>query len=109
MIKLTIRLDDSIYDRLHIVAKENAISINKLISSILTKYISESNNNDNMKIINDKINAIIHKLENISKRQYKHMRISEQHFANFGYLSNADITEDKCLNEILNFKDTFND
>ena len=33
--------------------------------------------------------------------QYKHFRLSQQHFANFGYLSNADINEDKCLMEIL--------
>ena len=46
--------------------------------------------------------------DKIAKRQYKHFRLSQQHFANFGYLSNADIKEDKCLNEILN-KDKFNE
>ena len=48
-------------------------------------------------------------LEKVSKRQYKHFKLSQQHFANFGYLSNADIKEDKCLNDILNNKDNFNE
>lgn len=42
-------------------------------------------------------------------RQYKHLKISSQHFANHGYLSNADIKEDRCLNEVLNSKDSYND
>ena len=52
---------------------------------------------------------IYNQLDKISKRQYKHFKLSQQHFANFGYLSNADIKEDKCLNEILNNKDNFNE
>ena len=44
-----------------------------------------------------------------SGQKYKHFKISSQHFANHGYLSNADINEDKCLNEVLNSKDSFNE
>lgn len=37
-------------------------------------------------------------------------KISKQHFANIGYLSNADIKEDKCLKEIYRqCKNGFND
>ena len=41
-------------------------------------------------------------------KKYKHFKLSQQHFANFGYLSNADINEDKCLKETLG-KDKFNE
>ena len=33
----------------------------------------------------------------------------EKNFANFGYLSNASINDDKCLKEILSYKDSFNE
>ena len=109
MKKLTVRLNDYIYDRLYLVANDNNISVNKIVYSILEKYINEPREINYLKELDDKLFAINNKLEKISKRQYKHFRISEQHFANVGYLSNADVKEDKCLNEILNSKDNFNE
>ena len=109
MKKLTVRLNDYIYDRLYLVANDNNISVNKIVSSILEKYINEPREINYLKELDDKLFAINNKLEKISKRQYKHFRISEQHYANVGYLSNADVKEDKCLNEILNSKDNFNE
>lgn len=109
MKKVTVRVEDYVYDRLFLVAKENTTSTNKVINTIVEKYINEPKEINYLKELNDKLQIIIDYLEKISKRQYKHFKLSQQHFANFGYLSNADINEDKCLNEILNNKDTFNE
>lgn len=109
MKKLTVRVEDYVYDRLFIVAKDNSTSTNKIINAIIEKYINEPREINYLKEINDKLQMLVELEDKIAKRQYKHFRLSQQHFANFGYLSNADIKEDKCLNEILNNKDTFNE
>ena len=109
MKKVTVRVEDYVYDRLFLVAKENTTSTNKVINTIVEKYINEPKEINYLKELNDKLQIIIDYLEKISKRQYKHFKLSQQHFANFGYLSNADINEDKCLKEILNNKDSFNE
>lgn len=109
MKKLTIRVEDYVYDRLFLVAKENDTSTNKIVNAIVEKYINEPKEINYLKEVDNKLKTINDYLEKISKRQYKHFKLSQQHFANFGYLSNADINEDKCLNEILNNKDTFNE
>ena len=109
MKKVTVRVEDYVYDRLFLVAKENTTSTNKVINTIVEKYINQPKEINYLKELNDKLQIIIDYLEKISKRQYKHFKLSQQHFANFGYLSNADINEDKCLNEILNNKDSFNE
>lgn len=109
MKKLTIRVEDYVYDRLFLVAKENETSTNKIVNAIVEKYINEPKEINYLKEIDNKLKTINDYLEKISKRQYKHFKLSQQHFANFGYLSNADINEDKCLNEILNNKDNFNE
>lgn len=109
MKKLTIRVEDYVYDRLFLVAKENDTSTNKIVNAIVEKYINEPKEINYLKEVDNKLKIINDYLEKISKRQYKHFRLSQQHFANFGYLSNADISEDKCLNEILNNKDNFNE
>jgi len=41
MKKLTIRIDDYMYNRLNLASKDNKISINKIISSILKQYIDQ--------------------------------------------------------------------
>jgi len=109
MKKITVRVDDNTYDRLSLVAKDNTISVNKIINAIIEKYINEPKEINFLKDINIKLQKLNDIVEKISKRQYKHFKISEQHFANVGYLSNADINEDKCLKEILNNKDNFNE
>ena len=109
MKKLTVRVEDYVYDRLFFVAKDNSTSTNKIINAIIEKYINEPREINYLKEINDKLQMLVELEDKIAKRQYKHFRLSQQHFANFGYLSNADIKEDKCLNEILNNKDTFNE
>lgn len=109
MKKLTIRVEDYVYDRLFLVAKENETSTNKIVNAIVEKYINEPKEINYLKEVDNKLKTINDYLEKISKRQYKHFKLSQQHFANFGYLSNADIKDDKCLNEILNSKDNFNE
>ena len=109
MKKLTIRVEDYVYDRLFLVAKENETSTNKIVNAIVEKYIKEPKEINYLKEVDNKLKTINDYLEKISKRQYKHFKLSQQHFANFGYLSNADIKDDKCLNEILNSKDNFNE
>lgn len=109
MKKITVRVDDNTYDRLSLVAKDNTTSVNKIINVIIEKYINEPKEINFLKEINIKLQKLNDIVEKISKRQYKHFKISEQHFANVGYLSNADINEDKCLKEILNNKDNFNE
>lgn len=109
MKKITVRTDDNTYDRLLLVAKDNTTSVNKIINAIIEKYINEPKEINFLKEINIKLQKLNDIVEKISKRQYKHFKISQQHFANVGYLSNADINEDKCLKEILNNKDNFNE
>lgn len=109
MKKLTIRLGDYIYDRLYLVANDNKTSVNKVVASILEKYINEPREINYLKELDEKMKNVDNKLEKISKRQFLHFKLSQQHFANFGYLSNADVKEDRCLNEILNSKDSFNE
>lgn len=108
MKKLTIRLEDYIHDRLNLVSKDNKISINKTVGIILKEYIDNPKEINYLDEIDKKLKIIDEKIEKISKRQYKHFKLSQQHFANFGYLSNADINEDKCLKETLG-KDKFNE
>ena len=109
MKKLTVRLEDYIYDRLNLVSNENGISVNKIVSNILEKYINQPKEINYMKELDRDLKILNSNLEKVSKRQYKHFLVSQQHFANVGYLSNADIKEDKCLKEILNNKDGFNE
>ena len=109
MKKLTIRVEDYIYDRLNLVAKDNSTSTNKVVNAIVEKYINEPKEINHLKEIDDRLEKLEQLVDKILKRQYKHFLLSQQHFANFGYLSNADISEDKCLNEILNNKDNFNE
>lgn len=109
MKKLTVRVDDYIYDRLFLVAKDNSTSVNKVINTIIEKYINEPKEINYLKEIDSKLQSLKELSEKIAKRQYKHFKLSQHHFANHGYLSNASIKEDKCLAEILNEKDKFNE
>ena len=109
MKKITVRVDDYIYDRLSLVSKENFTSTNKIINAILEKYINQPREINYLKELNLKLDNIYNQIEKISKRQYIHFKLSQQHFANFGYLSNANIKEDKCLKEILDNKDHLNE
>lgn len=107
MKKMTIRVDDYIYDRVNLLAKENKISANKIVANILKDNLLKNNDIDYSKELNKKIDYLIRNSEDIRKRQLAHFKVSKQHFANRGFLSNADIREDRCLNEL--FENKFND
>lgn len=110
MKKLTIRLDDYVYDRLFLVSKEENTSINKIVSLILRKEIDKPKE---LNVIEEMINhltEIENKLIRISKKQHLHFNVSLQHFVNHGYFQNADPKEDKCYLELQkNSKDYFNE
>ena len=71
MKKLTVRLNDYIYDRLYLVANDNNISVNKIVSSILEKYINEPREINYLKELDDKLFAINNKLESEKKEDEK--------------------------------------
>ncbi len=106
---ITIRVEDYIYNRLNLVTNENRTSMNKVICSILKKVIDQPKEINYLEEINNSLTLLLEKTKTISKRQTKHLEVSMQHFANQGYLSNASIKEDRCLKEITNKKDGFND
>ena len=55
MKKLTVRLEDYIYDRLYLVANDNTTSVNKVVASILEKYINEPREINYLKEIDEKL------------------------------------------------------
>ena len=107
MKKITVRVEDNIYDRLFLIAKENSTSANKIINRMIENNINDPEGIKHLEEMESILLSINNYLDKISKRQYQHFKLSQQHFANFGYLSNADIREDKCLKEVLNTMDSF--
>ena len=107
--KLTIRLDEEVYRKLYFYANERKISVNKLVASMIDRCIDVPRDADFFGNVMSCLKSLDKKIETISKRQYLHFKVSKQHFANFGYLSNAAIDEDKCLNQLLNTNKYFND
>ena len=99
MKKLTIRLDDYVYNRLLLVSNEEKISINKVVGLILKKEIDKPKEITNYEEINNKLNLIEDKLISISKKQQYHFKLSLQHFVNQGYLENADPKENKSYKD----------
>ena len=53
------------------------------------------------------MNIVQNYINYIEKKLLEDLKVTKQHFANRGFLSNADVNEDKCLKEI--FKNKFND
>lgn len=109
MKKLTIRIDDYMYNRLNLTSIESKISINRIIASILKQYMEQPKEINFLKEIDSRLNLILKQIDSVAKKQYLHFNISSQHFANHGYLSNADVNEDKCLNEILRKNKNYNE
>jgi len=109
MKRLTIRLDDYNFERLYLLAKNNNVSVNKMVNELLDDYFTKPKELDyiqNMKLSIDELEKMI---TSIAKKQSLHFKISSQHFANHGYLSNAAVDEDKCLNELLDRKKKYYD
>jgi hypothetical protein len=107
MKKMTIRVDDYVYDKIKLISKENKISSNKVISRMLKDTIDYKSNIDYKKDLDDKFDLLNKRFDIFERRQLAHFKVSKQYFANHAYLSNADINEDKCLKEL--FKNKFYD
>ena len=106
---ITLIVDDELYDQIYNISKQTSTSLNKTTKNIIADYLKSPRTiasfliENNLSILNREINTI-------TRKQNLHLRISKQHFANIGYLSDADIKEDKCLKEIYRqCKNGFND
>lgn len=110
MKKFTVRLEDYVYDRLLLVAKEEKTSINKLIGLILKREVDKPKELNVLELINQTLNNIENKLVSMSKKQHFHFNLSLQHFVNQGYFENVDPKNDKCYKELQNKNiDKFNE
>ena len=110
MKRISIRVEDFIFERLNLLAKESNVSLNKIITNIIIESLEKPNEIINcLDVFNKTLDNIEKNLNKISKIQNSHFKVSKQHFVNHGYLSNADINEDICLNELLNKDNNFND
>ena len=97
---ITLRVDDELYDQIYNISKQTSTSLNKTTKNIIADYLKSPRT----------IASFLSEINTITRKQNLHLRISNQHFANIGYLSNADIKEDKCLKEIYRqCKNGFND
>lgn len=102
MIKaFSVRLDEYIYNRLSLLAKENNLSLNKMINSLLLESLDKSKELNSIELIGNSLLEIEKMLTSLSKKHTLHFKITSQLFANHGYLSNAAVDEDKSLNEVL--------
>lgn len=110
MKRISIRVEDFIFERLNLLAKESNVSLNKIITNIIIDSLGKPNEIINcLDGFNKSLESIEKSLNKISRIQNSHFKVSKQHFVNHGYLSNADINEDICLNELLNKDNNFND
>ncbi len=110
MKKLTIRLDDYVYDRLLLVSREEKKSINKIVGLIVKKEIEKPKELNILEEFDNKLISIENKLISISKKQQYHFKLSLQHFVNQGYLENADPKDNKSYQDFLNHnKNSFNE
>ena len=110
MKRISIRVEDYIFDRLNLLAKESNVSLNKIITNIIIESLEKPNEIINcLDVFNKTLENIEENLNKISKIQNAHFKVSKQHFVNHGYLSNADINEDICLKELLSKDNNFND
>ena len=97
---ITLRVDNELYDQIYNISKQTSTSLNKTTKNIIADYLKSPRT----------IASFLSEINTITRKQNLHLRISKQHFANIGYLSNADIKEDKCLKEIYRqCKNGFND
>ena len=98
MRKLTIRMDDETYNKLQNRLLESNISMNKFVNDLvldeLLKPVAMVNSLERLDQMLDSIYKTVNKIDRI---QYSHFKVSKQHFANRGFLSNAEIRDDKCL------------
>ncbi len=98
---LSVRLDEYIYDRLSLLAKENNLFLNKMVNSLLLESLDKSKELNSIELIAKSLLELEKMLTTLSKKYTLHFKITSQLFANHGYLSNAEVSEDKSLNQVL--------
>lgn len=99
MKKLTIRLDDYVYDHLFILSKEKKCSANKIVGLILKQEIDKPKEMNLLEQFYKKLEIIENRLDYIAKKQQFHFKLSLQHFVNQGYLENANPKESKSYRD----------
>ena len=109
MVRQTMRFDDDIHFKTSSIAKKNNLSFNKFVNLVLEDYLNNSGQNSYFKEVDNRLKQLYDIIKSLNKDQKILLKISKQHFANVGYLSNADVKKDKCLNELLRNRDYFNE
>ncbi|MDD2505184.1 MAG: hypothetical protein PHF21_02790 [Bacilli bacterium] len=92
MKKITLRIDDDLYNKLKVKTERKKISINSYLIDIITNDVFDCKNNVPIQIYN--IREEIKKLSTYSQYQYDLLR---QLFANFHFKQNENIFNDDVL------------
>lgn len=116
MKKISVRLDEYVYDRLSLFVKEEKehgnknISINKVINEILKNKIDMPKEISSIEKISDNLERLENMILALSKKQHFHFLVSRQHFVNNGFFENLNFKKDKCFKELeLKSRDPFNE
>lgn len=106
-IRKTIRISESLYNKLNILAKENNMSVNKIISNILNYYIDSFNvdemNNRFVEVLNN-LQIINKKIEKLDGKLNNQFDISKQIFLNSGFQKNRTEKDDDIYREYITMK-----
>lgn len=106
-VRQTIRISPTLYDKLNVLAKENDMSVNKLIVSILNYYIDTFNvkqaNNNFIEILNS-VKEIDKKIDKIDSKFNNQLDLSKQIFLNNGFRKNRTEKEDEIYQEYISMK-----
>ncbi len=109
-IRQTIRISQLLYDKLNIIAKENQMSVNKLIVNILNYYIDSfktnntNNINNNFKEVLISIENVVNKIDKINGKLNSQFDLTKQVFLNSGFRKNRTEKEDDIYREYISSK-----
>lgn len=100
----TIRLSPIIDKELEIIAKKNHITVNKLVSELITYNINDLDKVDNTITISnilELLQTINNNIKDLQKNSYWLSELSKQIFVNSGFVKNLDIKNDKAFNDFI--------
>lgn len=101
MKRLTLTFEDDIYYPIYNLSKEQKTTIRNIVMTILRNEIYKPKEFAEIETISKDIKECLYVLDNIKKKQNIHYQISAQHFVNHGYLANANPSESKTYQELL--------
>ncbi|HPE14341.1 MAG TPA: hypothetical protein PLT65_00685 [Bacilli bacterium] len=104
--RITLRLDDEIHNKLNGLNVETKKSINSLINEILAKELLSPQPFNVLEELNGGLKTIALEVEKISKLQHIHFDLTVQDFVNNGYAMNMDKNKDKCYQELRETKES---